>query len=67
MSATSHDWWVFSTAILDGVLMVECRATGAFGIVRNPTKEEWRKAFHAPSRPYRWDQPERVEITSPLH
>ena len=60
----TRDWWVFSTALEDVVLMLECRNTGAYGIVRNPTRKEWREAFYAPSKPYRWTQPERVEIVS---
>ena len=48
------DWWVFSTALRDGVLMLTCKKTGAYGIVRDPTKKEWSDAFFAPSNPYRW-------------
>jgi hypothetical protein len=64
-----HEWFVFSTAIVDVVLMVECRVCRANGIVRNPSLEEWREAtdlgdIHAPKNPYPWEQPERVEILS---
>jgi hypothetical protein len=52
---TTHEWMVFSTAVIECVLMLECAKTGAYGIVRNPTKEEWREAFYAPSDPYRWE------------
>lgn len=63
-----HDWRVFSTAIADGVLMLECQITGAQGIVRNPTKEEWNEAYHAPSHPYRWrGGVDRVEIMREGH
>jgi len=48
---TEREWVVFSTALRDHVLMLECAKTGAFGIVRNPTKKEWGDAFHAPSEP----------------
>lgn len=59
-----RDWWVVSTAVGTGVLMLECRITGKNGIVRNPTKEEWQAAFYAPSNPYRWSGgDERVEAT----
>jgi hypothetical protein len=52
---TNREWVVFSTCVADGgVIMVECVRTGAFGIVRNPTRDEWAAAFHAPSAPYRW-------------
>jgi len=57
------DWWVFSTALCDGVLMLTCKKTGAYGIVRDPTEEEWNAAFHAPSNPYKWrGGDERVEV-----
>ncbi len=59
-----HEWWVFSTAVLDVVLMVECRKTGSYGIVRNPTLDEWEAGFYAPSKPYRWHENERVEIVT---
>lgn len=56
-------WWVYSTAIANGVLMLECRETGEYGIVRNPSREEWAKAFYAPSNPYRWrGGDDRVEL-----
>jgi len=57
-----HFWIVFSTAIEDHVLMVFCEC-GDYGIVRNPTREEWSLAFIAPSEPYPWvEGDERVEI-----
>lgn len=49
-----REWVVFSSALGDHVLMLECNKTGAFGIVRHPTKKEWSKAFYAPKKPYRW-------------
>ena len=58
----NYNWWVYSTAIADRVLMVRCAKTGTHGIVRNPTKQEWSEAFHAPLDPYPWLEPERVEI-----
>lgn len=59
-----HDWWVFSTAIQDVVIMCQCRDCGAFGIVEEHSREEWGQAFHAPSHPYRWHDPERVIVKS---
>lgn len=49
-----NDWWVYSTAIAEGVLMLQCKVTGAKGIVTNPSEEEWNEAYHAPSKPYHW-------------
>lgn len=63
-----HEWVVFSTALAEGWLMVQCTICGAMGTVDDPTKEEWSQAFHAPSRPYRWQDGLRVTIrhaTSP--
>jgi hypothetical protein len=31
-------------------------------MVGDPTPDEWRQAFHAPSLPYRWENDERVKI-----
>ncbi len=59
---TEREWYVFSTALADGVLMLFCKKTGANGIVRNPTKKEWSDAFYAPSNPYIWSENDRVEI-----
>lgn len=61
-STQAHDWWVYSTSVSDGVLMLECRKTGHRGYVPNPTSEEWSRAFHAPSNPYRWDDDDRVVV-----
>lgn len=49
-----HEWVVFSTALQEGWLMLQCVECGMMGTVENPTKEEWSEAFHAPSQPYRW-------------
>ena len=57
-----HDWLVYSTAIAEKVLMVQCRNTGERGYVPSPTKEEWDAAYHAPSSPYPWKDNSRVVI-----
>lgn len=62
----AHDWWVYSTAIGNHVLLVECRKTGERGYVPDPTPEEWRQAFHAPSNPYRWTDQERIIIDATI-
>ena len=56
------DWWVYSTAVAEGAILVENRATGQRATVRDPSREEWDAAFHAPSAPYRWPNPERLVI-----
>ena len=45
-------WIVYSTALCPPVILVMRGAER--GIVRDFTQEEWRAAFHAPSRPYPW-------------
>ena len=60
----ARDWWVVSTALLDVVLIVHCRRTGAMGVVRDPTSPEWGQAFYAPDSPYRWADHSRVEVLS---
>lgn len=64
--ACDHEWVVFSTAINDGCLMVQCVNCGAHGSVDDPTEEEWSEAFYAPSHPYRWMDDERVNIRGVL-
>jgi len=57
----SHRWIVFST-LLDKVwLLVMCEC-GDVGAVKDPTDEEWMKAYHAPSSPYPWLEPDRVDV-----
>lgn len=58
----NHEWVVFSTALQDVCLMLQCLNCGMHGTVDDPTKEEWREAFHAPSNPYRWRDNSRVTI-----
>lgn len=57
-----HEWVVFSTALQQVCLMVECAKCGAFGTVDDPTKDEWRRAFRASSQPYGWGANERVTV-----
>jgi hypothetical protein len=61
----NHNWVVFSTALEEGWLMVQCLTCAAGGTVDDPSAAEWRAAFHAPSRPYRWTYPARVTLRVP--
>jgi hypothetical protein len=65
--AHTHTFWVCSTAIDDGAILVVCRC-GQFGTVDfdNHTEEEWRAAFHAPSRQYIWPDTHRVTLREQL-
>jgi hypothetical protein len=60
--ACQHEWVVFSTALRYGVLMVECADCHAFGIIGQPSWEEWAAAHHAPKAPYRWEHGGRVRV-----
>ncbi len=56
----NHEWVVFSTALKEGWLMLQCVECGAMGTIDDPSTEEWSAAFLAPSRPYRWHDLARV-------
>jgi hypothetical protein len=62
LQSCDHEWVVFSTDLTNVFLMLECVECGAFATVNDPTEAEWRRAFHAPSRPYGWDDKQRVVI-----
>ena len=57
-----HEWVVFSTTLQEGRLMLQCVICGIEGTIDDPTREEWRRAFHAPSAPYRWGNASRVTV-----
>lgn len=58
----TREWWVFSTALNQGWLMLICDITGATGSIRDPSADEWKAAFYAPSKPYRWHDESRVVV-----
>jgi hypothetical protein len=64
-----HEWVVFSTALKDVCLMVQCVNCGAMGTVDDSDEQEWCEAFDAPSEPYRWDEDSRVTVrgSGPLY
>jgi hypothetical protein len=55
-----HEWVVYSTALREHWMMVQCVGCGATGTVDDPSPEEWSAAYFAPSRPYRWHDGTRV-------
>ena len=61
-SQSNHSWIVFSTALKDRCLMLNCKDCGVMGTVDDPTSEEWARAFKAPSKPYSWNEESRVSI-----
>lgn len=62
MKQHTHKWNVFSTCLNTVELMVQCSDCRAFGVVPEPTQQEWSDAFTAPSNPYEWTEPERVSV-----
>jgi len=58
----SHEWVVFSTALAEVWLMVQCVRCGAHGTVDDPSKDEWAEAFTAPLAPYLWADNARVTL-----
>ena len=58
-----HTWVVYATAFRPPCLELECYQCGVLGNVFDFSSEEWDRAFHAPSKPYRWREPERVTWT----
>lgn len=57
-----YHWEVISTCLGTGELMVTCTKTGSFGVIPDPTSEEWARAFYSPSTPYPWPPPSRVVV-----
>jgi len=57
-----HEWVVFSTALQEGWLMLQCVTCGAEGTIDDPTTQEWSRAYYAPARPYRWLDASRVTV-----
>ena len=55
-----HEWVVYSTAINNGWLMLQCVTCGLHGVVTDPTEEEWAVAFNAPTHPYVWTDCDRI-------
>jgi hypothetical protein len=62
MTCKNHEWVVFSTAVDDGCLMLQCVGCNAYATIRDPSKKEWSKAYHAHSTPYRWHDERRLVI-----
>jgi hypothetical protein len=60
--AEQHEWVVYSTALAEGWLMLQCVECGGMGTIDDPSPQEWSDAFHAPSRPYRWHEGTRVTV-----
>jgi hypothetical protein len=42
--------------------MLQCTRCGLHGTVDDPTREEWSKAYDAPSNPYPWTDVARITL-----
>lgn len=62
VTVCDHEWVVFSTALAERWLMLQCVRCHLHGTINEPSSDEWSTAFHAPSQPYRWIDSERVTI-----
>lgn len=60
--AEERDWWCYSTALAPGWLMLRCENTGAEGVVKDPTCEEWSWGYDCPSEAKRWIDSGRVTV-----
>lgn len=44
MNCDSHEFVSFSTCLGTREVMVQCVTCGAFGVIANPTRDEWSNA-----------------------
>lgn len=58
----AHEWVVFSTALGEGWLMLQCVECALHATVEDPSRGEWSQASRAPSKPYRWHDETRVVV-----
>lgn len=58
--ADERKWQVYSTALAECWLMLECVATGAQGVVKDPSAEEW--SAHYTDNPKPWHDNSRVTL-----
>lgn len=60
--ACSHEWIVYSTALVPATIMLKCHLCGERGGVLEHTREEWALAYYAPTWPFRWADESRVVL-----
>lgn len=63
---TDHEWYVFEKTPGDRCLMLECSRCSAYGIVTDPTKQEWIEADNSSLNPYLWKHNKRVIRWPPI-
>lgn len=57
-----HEWYVFAVTHEKKSLLLQCRKCKMYGVVNNPTKEEWKEAEKVEKGPYMWEDNSRVVI-----
>lgn len=57
-----REWWGYSTCLCPPWLMLFCNNTGAEGVVKECSRDEWAAAYHWPSTPQRWTDNSRVTV-----
>lgn len=57
-----HEWFVVSTATQQVDLILECYKCMSYGVVEDPSEQEWSEAFSAPEKSYRWYENSRVRL-----
>ena len=57
-----HEWVVFSSALQEHWLMLQCVECGVMGTVEDPSAYEWKRAGKASMRPFRWSDDKRVVV-----
>lgn len=62
----AREWEVVGIAMghVPPSIMLQCRRTKALAYVEDYSRDEWAKAYHAPSAPYLWNDLGRVILSS---
>ncbi|MEM1086189.1 MAG: hypothetical protein AAGH90_00550 [Pseudomonadota bacterium] len=57
-----HEWYVYCSITSTVSLQVICLKCETWGVVNEPTADEWERAY---DQQWDWEYPERVEFTLP--
>jgi hypothetical protein len=61
-STCEHSWCVCGCFTSLVALDVVCLRCGVYGLVPDPSEAEWIAARESVTKPYDWDQPDRVVV-----
>lgn len=59
-----HEWYVYRCVISTVSIQVSCLWCETWGVVHDPTADEWERAY---DQQWDWEYPERVEFTLPAY